>query len=102
MQILSDTEKTLSILKTEKHQLEGRVTSTETEEDGARLALEKERAALPDAEEALSTLKTEKHELEERVSSAETERGGARLVLEKELTALPDAECPTQRRRCQF
>ena len=39
---LSDAEETLSILKTEKHQLEGRVTSAETEKDGARFALKKE------------------------------------------------------------
>ena len=51
MRILSDTEETLSIKKkTEKHQLEGRVTSTETERDSVRFALKKEQAVLSNTE----------------------------------------------------
>ena len=57
-------------MKTEKHELEERVSSTETERDGVRLTLEKEQAApLSDAEKSLPILKTEKHELEERMAS---------------------------------
>ena len=65
MRILSDPEEALPILKTEKHQLEGCVTSAETERD--------------------------EHELEERVSRAETEEDGTRLALEKERADLSDA-----------
>ena len=51
VRILSDTEETLSIKKkTEKHQLEGRVTSTETEQDRVRFALKKEQAVLSNTE----------------------------------------------------
>ena len=70
-------------MKTEKHQLEGRVTSAEIERDDACFALEKEQAVLSNAEETLAILKTENHQLEERVSSVETEQDSARLALEK-------------------
>jgi hypothetical protein len=72
------------MLKTEKHQLEGLVTSAETYRDSVRFALKKEQAVLSDAEKVLSILKTKKHQLEGCVTSAETERDSVRFALKKE------------------